>query len=131
MSSKRNSGGTAHLIVSLIIPPLVFVMLTLAVSVIAYCTGDPLSLIKPLSIVALIGSGAVGAFINSRLFGMGRADIAALITTLIMLTVGIIIKRGAIGIAPLINYACYMASSALFAYLATRISGGGKRRHRR
>ena len=131
MSAKRNSGDAVQLLLSLLIPLGAFIALTLSVSVIAYCTEDPLSLIKPLSIAALIGSGAVGAFINSRLFGMGHADIAALIMTLIMLTVGIIAKRGAIGIGPIINYACYMASSALFAYLATRVSGGRKRRHRR
>lgn len=128
MSTKRNSRVAVRLLYSLLISIGALVGMTLIASVIAYCTNDPIALIKPLSIATLIICAAAGAFVNSKLFGMGQANVAALIVALLLFTVGIIAKRGAIGIGPLINYTCYMASSALFAYFAKRMSVEKRRR---
>ena len=128
MSFKKNAkNGTAYKIgISFLISAATLSAISLLSAVIAYCTHDPLSLIKPLSIAAIIISAAVSAFITTKIYSITNAILSSLMLTLIMLTAGII-AVGGIRPSAMLNYACYMATAALFSYFASRKP---KRRHR-
>ena len=128
--SLRTSIPALSLLYSFLISVGIFVFISLIASVIAYATADPLALIKPLSVAALVLSAICSGYINSRLFGTWRSVLSALIMALAMLTVGIISETGALGVGAMINFASYLASASLFAYLASR-RGEKKRRRRR
>ena len=131
MSLKANpSPAWARLLLTLAINLIALVAITLLSAVIAYCTEDPLALVKPLSLAAVILSAAASGFLASRLFGMGESVLGALIITLILFTVGLIAKRGAVEAGAVINYLSYIGTSVLFAYFATK-RGRVKRRRRR
>lgn len=134
MTDKRNmrTGSSAVcLLYSVLIASLAFVLIALIFSVVAFCTDDPLSLIKPLSIGAILLSAIVGSLITARLYGVPKAMLSALILTLVILLIGTIAKRGALEAGALINYGCYMAVSALTAYIASRKPSRHARRKRR
>ena len=119
------------LLYSVLITSLAFLFITLILSVVAFCTDDPLSWIKPLSIAAIVLSAVVGSLTTSKLYGTPKAILSALIITLIMLLSGIIARRGAPQTSTLINYGCYMATSALTAYIASHKTKKHVRRKRR
>ena len=91
-----------------------------AAAAFAYCTPDPMSLVKPLSIAIIILGASISALITTKLFGVSPALISALIVTLIMMSGGIIANRTDADLGALINCGCYMASAGLFSYLCTR-----------
>ena len=119
-NKKNDVGRFSGVLLSLLISTLCLAAITLIASAISYCTADPLSLVKPLSVAAIIIGAAAAAFISAKRFGAGSAIISSLIFTLIMLTVGIISGGGKINVGALINYVCYMATATLFSYLAAR-----------
>ena len=134
MSFRKNAKNesTAYKMgISLLISAGIFGAVCLIASAIAYCTADPLSLIKPLSIAVLITSAAVASFVSSKKFGTSQSLISSLILTLLMLTVGIVASKGKMNTGALINYACYMATAALFSYLAGRTPKRKSRRRAR
>lgn len=134
MSDKRgtHSGNSALcLLYSFLIMSAAFILISLVFSIAAYCTDDPLSWIKPMSVASIILSATAGSFLVARLYGASRSALSALIAALIMLAVGIISKKGAVDTGAFINICCYMATSALVAYLARRKSGSHSKRRKR
>ena len=134
MSLKRkskNGGSVPKTLTAFFIAAGMFVAVCLITSVIAFCTADPMSLVKPFSICALIISAALASFISSKRGGMASAILSALIFTLIMLIFGVVISGGKTNAGALINYVCYMLTSLLFAYLASRAPKKRWQRRRR
>ncbi len=122
MSLKKNSSGSAVSKTAFSFLTAVGIMAALSVitSAISYCTADPLSLVKPLSVAAIIIGAAISSFVCSKKFGKLPAIISSLAIILVMMTVGIVANSGKINTGALINYACYMATALLFSYLASR-----------
>ena len=131
MRAKRNYEKIKLWICSFLIPIASLFLTTLICTVIAYFTEDPLSLVKPLSLVALILSAAVGAFVDTKLFGALRAIISSLILTVFLLCISLIVKGGAVEVGALINYLVYLGTSALFSYFAPKSAGRKRRRKAR
>ena len=131
MRAKRNYEKIKLWICSFLIPIASLFLTTLICTVIAYFTEDPPSLVKPLSLVALILSAAVGAFVDTKLFGALRAIISSLILTVFLLCISLIVKGGAVEVGALINYLVYLGTSALFSYFATKSAGRKRRRKAR
>lgn len=122
MSVKKNSSEMKNIykillcaLISLGVLPAVCLTATAT----AYCTSDPMSLVKTASIAATVISAAISAFVSARKFGMWCATIGSLIFTLGAMSTGIILSSGDIKAGALINCVCYMATAALFAYFAT------------
>lgn len=128
LKKKSNHGTFYGMLLSLLVSLLMLAALSVTVSAISYSTKDPMSLVKPLSVIAIILSAALSSFISARKFGVGAASISALVFTLIMLTVGIISSGAEVKLGALINYLCYIATAMLFTYLASRKPK--RRRHR-
>lgn len=128
LKKKSNRGTFYGMLLSLLISLLILAAVSITVSAISYSTKDPMSLVKPLSVTAIILSAALSSFISARKFGSGAAAISSLVFTLIMLTVGIISSSGMVSLGAFINYLCYVGTALLFIYLASRKPK--RRRHR-
>ncbi len=110
---------------------LIYLGVTFAVSLISYGTSDPTSLIDPLSLTALLISGAVGSLVITRLSSDKSVPVAllsSLLVALVLLVVGLIASGGALPLRCPINYLCYVGISALVSLLAKRRK---ERRHKR
>ena len=128
MSLKKNTTGStiSKAAFSLLISVGIMAALCALMTVISFCTKDPMSLVKPLSIAAVILGAAVSSLISSRKFSKSASVISSLIFTLIMMSVGIVAGGGKMNTGALINYACYMAVALLFSFLPSN-----KAKHRR
>lgn len=134
MSLKKNQkkdNAAYRVAVSFLIFLGMLAAICLVTSVAAYCTADPLSLVKPLSIAALMLSAATASAISTKKFGVAAALISSLVLTLIMLIVGVIASGGKINDGAMLNYLCYTATAALFSYLAARAPKRRSKRRRR
>ena len=97
-------------------------------ALVAYSTDDPTKNVALTALVTLILSALVSGVVISRIVGDGGTKLAALSSLaliLILLLVGLIVKRGGVSSAAFMNYACFVGVSAIAAYL------GRKREKRR
>ena len=127
---KQNSTAYRALF-SLLIFSGMLIAICLVTSVAAYCTADPMALVKPLSIAALILSAVASSVISAKKFGIATTLISALVLTIVMLSVGVIASGGKMNGGAMLNYLCYMATAALCSYLTTRAPKRRPKRHRR
>ena len=104
---------------------------TFAMSIISFGTADPTSLIGPLSLTALLVSGAVSALIITRVCGERGVLIAllsSLLLALVLLICGLVASGGSLPIRCPVNYLCYVGISVLTAFIGKKRSTRRRRR---
>ncbi len=98
----------------------ILLLFTIALGLYAATTADPTALTGVMGLIALLGSGAVSAFINRRIFGEAGLMIAllsALLLSLLLLGIGLIASGGSLPPRCPVNYLCYMGVSLLSSLL--------------
>ena len=86
-------------------------------------TKDPTSLTGAMSLISLLLAGVISAVISSRQnedAGVLIATLSAVISAILMLAVGLIMKGGLVPFGTLINHTAFVGISALTAALAKR-----------
>ncbi len=130
-SAKTKSKGIPSLLLGVVINAAIYVVFTFIFTVFAYLSEDPLGLIKIFSLAALLMTGAVGGFaVGRRSEGSYTALLCALAYALIMLLLGSAVSGSAPGIGNLINYAIYIALSAVFSRFGSKEKRKSKFKHR-
>lgn len=108
-----------------------YFLMSFVVSIISFNTEDPTSLVDPMSLTALLVSGALTALVITRVCG-DRGFITALLCSLmlalLLLICGLVASGGNLPLRCPINYLCYVGISALTAFLGRK---RGTDRHRK
>lgn len=116
--------GAGFTIVTIVITSFIF-------AIISSFTKNPTALTGILSLVALLLSGAISGFVTSAANGEGGALIGILstvVSALLILTVGLIWRGGALNLGMLLNLLAFIGISVLFSILGKkRIKRGHKR----
>ena len=92
---------------------------------------NPTAAIKPASLIIFLLCGAVSGFLTAKIKGKGGVAvsvISAFIFVVIMLLVALIVCRGKISGAALMNALCFMLTAALFAYFGRERKKNFRRR---
>ena len=124
MKNKYNSKGTPGFIKSLLIGSAViaaaFAVASFTIALIIYNTDDPTSKTALLSIIAFVISGAVGAFINTKLFGQRNNALPYLSAAcvLILFIIASLISAGALSGGHILSALCFALATLLSAFLA-------------
>ena len=101
--------------------------MAILLAAVAYFTADPTAMIGEFSLIALILSGAVSAFVTSRVNGEGGTLIgivSSVIAALLMLSVGLVWRGGLLPLGAVLNVLAFTVTSCAFALL-------GKKRKKR
>ena len=110
----------------------IFTLISFIVTLIVYSTDDPTSKAGLLSIISFVAAGAVGAFINMKLFGKALPAVpyvssgAALLLFLIIS----LIAGGRLSAGNLMSALCFAAVTLLVLFLS-RSRNSAKHRRRR
>ena len=86
-------------------------------------TKDPTALTGAFTLLTLLIAGALSGFGISRLSGDGGVLVAILssvVSTSVMILVGLILKKGALPLGAVLNLLAYLAVSVVFALLGKR-----------
>lgn len=86
-------------------------------------TKDPTALTGAFTLLTLLIAGAVSGFCISRLGGDGGVLVAILssvVSTSVMILVGLILKKGALPLGAVLNLFAFLAVSVVFALLGKR-----------
>ncbi len=127
---QKKSSGINSLLLGILVNTVTLISAALIFAVIAYATGDPLGVEKPLSLAALLAGGAVSGFIVAKKSEKAYTPVLSLgANALLLLLFGIIISGNVPRLGSVINLAIYVAVGAVSSKL-----GGlsfGKKRFRR
>ena len=106
--------------------------LTLVIAVmacIALACENPMGLVKPFAIIALIVSASLSGFVGTKITNnVWVSCLSSLAVSLTILAGGIIASGGLPNLSVPLNALIYMAASSLFTYFATKKK---QKRHRR
>lgn len=109
-----------------------FALSSLLLSMVVYATPDPAKLVAPAALGAHMLSGLIGGFVICRRQETG-GFLFALLTTLffalLLVLCGVILTKGQLPAAALMNHLCFFLTALLGAFLGRRRRG--KRRHAR
>ena len=109
-----------------------FFLSSIVTSLVISLFENPISKIELGSLVTLLISGALSAFINAKYKGEGGtlyALLSALIASAAIFATGMILSGGNGTASLLMNVLCYLLVSALFAKLAGIKRKNGRRKH--
>ena len=106
---------------------LVYLCVTLAVTVAAFFTSDPTGTAGIFSTVALVISGALGGFITSKKMGMKLTVVGACSVAVLFSVLSCAVGGVGPGLWSILNACLYIAAVSLSA----RVACGGKKRIRR
>ena len=123
MKRRKNSsmGKATMLLIFSLGALLTLFLLIVAVCVLSYFTPNPMGLVKPLAIVALIVSAAISGFITAKMTkSAGLCCLSALVVSLIILSGGIILYSGVPSLSVLLNASVYMACMSFCGYLGAK-----------
>ena len=125
---RKELGLSALMLLGAAFALAVTVTMAFVLAVVSSMTEDPTALTGAFSLIALLLSGGVSALITSRVNGEGGtlvATLASVIAAAVILTVGLVWRRGALNLGALVNVAAFVAVSVVAAII------GKKRRKRR
>ena len=132
MKKKKITDNTLKsFLVSLGISALSLLAVAFVMALVAYSMENPTGNVALLSLVSLILSAIISGVVISRITGDGGTRLVALSSLalmLILLLVGLVIKRGGVSSAAFMNYACFVGVSALAAYLGRKSENRRRRR---
>ncbi len=129
-SPQKKSTGVISLLLGILVNTVTLISTALVFSVVAYATGDPLGVEKPLSLAALLTGGAISGFIVAKKSEKSYTPALSLAASaLLFLLLGIIISGGAPKLGSVINLAIYVAVGTVSSKLGTL--SFGKKRFRR
>lgn len=126
----RETGALRIILTGLLVTTISFFSFMLLTAALLFFGDDPTYRSELWSFGAMILSGAVGGFVNSKLRtngGVTVATLSSLALILILFTVGVI-TGGLPSVPSLVNYAIYVAVSAISAFFAS--ARPKKRRHK-
>ena len=136
MKKRKNShsGSRARaLAVGALVHGLLFVIAMLIGSAIIFLQSDPTSVLDIGALIAFISGGALSGFLVSKKHaegGLALSSASALIFTLVLVIISIIASGGKVAPRALMNYACYLPTAVLFAFIAARKPKPKRRRRR-
>ena len=125
---RKELGLSALMLLGAAFALTITVTMAFVLAVVSFMTEDPTALTGAFSLLALLLSGGVSALITSRVNGEGGtlvATLASVIAAAVILTVGLVWRRGALNLGALVNVAAFVAVSVVAAII------GKKRRKRR
>ena len=125
---RKELGLSALMLLGAAFALTITVTMAFVLAVVSSMTEDPTALTGAFSLIALLLSGGVSALITSRVNGEGGtlvATLASVIAAAVILTVGLVWRRGALNLGALVNVAAFVAVSVVAAII------GKKRRKRR
>lgn len=129
LSANRRGHGSKTLIFGITLSSALFLTMAFVAALISSKLEDPSSSVGIASLAAFLLSGAISGFITARMRTDGSIRLpmlSAILFLLILFSVGMGIKRGALPSIIMINLGCYALIFWLFALLGRR-----KRRRRR
>ena len=135
MKNRKKSGEGSPfraLIIGTLVHGAFFAFSILIGAAILYAGKNPTAVIEAAALAALIAGGALSGFSVSKKCGeggFGKASASAVIFTLVMVIIGALICGGSLSPRALMNYACYLPTAVLFAFIAARKPK--QKRHRR
>ena len=101
-----------------------FALSSLLLSMVVYATPDPAKLVAPAALGAHMLSGLIGGFVICR-----RQETGGFLLALLLVLCGVILTKGQLPAAALMNHLCFFLTALLGAFLGRRRRG--KRRHAR
>ncbi|MBQ9084767.1 MAG: hypothetical protein IJY24_03830 [Clostridia bacterium] len=108
------------LLIGLLVALCALLVFTVCLGLYSATTKDPTRLSAVMGLISLLGSGAVAAFVNRRIFGERGFSIAllsALLLSLLLLGIGLIASGGGLPPRCPVNYLCYLGVSLIAALL--------------
>ena len=120
---KKELGLTALILIGMAVSIVTVFAVSFALAVISSMTNNPTALTGAFSLLALILAGLISGFFISRFNGNGGAIVGILssvIAAAIMLSVGLVWKKGAISYGVLINMLAYVGVSVIASVLGKR-----------
>ena len=136
MKNKSVSRGTPSFIKALLlgiaVTAAVFTICSLVISLILYNTENPTSKTELFSIIAFVLSGAISAFVNTKLFGKDNASLplASATAALALFLVISLISGGALSGGHIMSALCFALVTVLSAFLAKN-KKSARRTHRK
>lgn len=124
---KKEIGLTVLLLIGAGISIASVAVVAFVLAVVSSLTGDPTALTGAFSLLTLVMAGAVSGFITSRVNGEGGVPVgvlSAVISTSLMLLVGLVIKGGLLPLGAILNLLVFLAVSIIFSLV-------GKKREKR
>ena len=109
------------------------IVTSLILAIIAYLGKDPTALTGAFSLLAPALAGVVSGFITSKANGEGGtlvSVISAVISAVVMLSLGLILRKGLLPLGAVLNIAVFVVLSCFSALLAKRGKGARKRKYR-
>lgn len=120
---KKELGLTALILIGMAVSIVTVFAVSFALAVISSMTNNPTALTGAFSLLALILAGLISGFFISRFNGNGGAIVGILssvIAAAVMLSVGLVWKKGAISYGVLINMLAYVGVSVIASVLGKR-----------
>ncbi len=120
--SNKALSPVASVLYGMLILTVSFIATSLVIALIAYNTPDPTAHEGLLSILSFVVSGAIGVFINSKLFGREKSSLplfSSLFILVIFLTVSLI-SCGKIAVGNLMSSLCFILVTIFLFFIAKR-----------
>ena len=130
--AKGNTSTLKAMILGAVIIWVCFFALTLISALILYSGNDPTSKATLFSLISFVASGAIGSFINKRLFHSSSVNIplsSALLCAVIYVFIASA-TSGKILIGSIISAACFLLISSLFSLPKRKTRSHRTRAHR-
>ncbi len=128
---EKSGNGIGGLLISSLIALFSVAVFSFAFALITASAENPSERMGLYSLAALIASGIFSGVLTCRLYGTCRAMLSALLTVLVMMLIGIIISSGKLSGAAFMNYASFIGTFTVGAYLGRPRDKRHKRHKRR